>query len=113
MKIKSASRLSDVAQSLFVQLRFHNLSGGIFDERGAAIFAVDWNERALRCADSDRENFHACIGGGLRQLDRVAAEFFAVGENYQRAISSRAFPKCLHREIDRLGNICAAFWNRH
>src|SRR2546429_6954499 len=111
MKKNPAGGLSDFAQPLFVELRFHNLSSGIFPEGGSAVTTVNWNERALWRADANRENLHACIRRGFRSLRRIAAEFFSVGENDQRAISGRAFSKRVNREVDRFGNIRSAFGN--
>src|ERR1700682_101977 len=105
MQIKPACCLSDFAQSFFIELRFYNLSGGIFHERRSAIVALNGNERALRRADANRESSNAGIARGLRHFRRVATQLFAIRENDQRAISSRAFPKCVYREIDRFRDI--------
>ena len=112
MKIKSTGGLSDFAQPLFVELRFHNLSGGIFHECSSAVIAVNWNERALWRADANRENLYACIRRGFRGLRCIAAEFFAIGENDQRAISGGAFSKRVNRQVNRFRNIRSAFRNR-
>ena len=62
--------------------------------------------------NADRENFYARFLRFLCFLDRIAAQFFAVGKNDQGAVSHRAFAKCLHRQRDRFTNVGAAFRNR-
>ena len=112
MNIEPAGRLRDFLQPLFVQLRFHHLSVAVLHKSRRAALASDWNQRAFRCPDADRENPHAGISRGLRRLRRIAAQLFAIGKNNERAIADRALPVSLDCEIDRRRNIRASFWNR-
>src|SRR5256885_11554906 len=109
MEIKTSGRLGNLLQAMLIEFRFHNLPGGIFYKRGAAVIAPNWNERALGSADTNRENFYAdircCFGG----FQRVSAELFAIGENNQAAISGRALAEYIDREIDRFRNVRPAF----
>ena len=46
MDVKPARCLSDLAQARLIELRFHDLSLGVFHECGAAAFSLDGNKRA-------------------------------------------------------------------
>ena len=112
MQIKSVRGLRDIAQPFFIQLRFHHLTLHIFDESRAACLARDRNERTFRCAYADRENMHAVVDRGFCSFHRVAAQFFAIGENNERAIAGCAFAEGVIGERDRCGNVGAAFRDR-
>src|SRR2546430_776075 len=111
MEIKPSGRLGNLLQTMLIEFRFYNLPGGIFYKRGAAILAPDWNERTLRSADTNRENFYAGIRCRFGRFHRVSTELFAIGENDQATVSGRALAECIHCEIDRFRNVRSAFRN--
>ena len=112
VQIKSAGRLCDFAQALFVQLGFHHLALGILHERRSLFAAAERNERPFGRSDADRENPHSGIRCSLCRLNRVTGQLFAVGKDHQSAISDRAFAISAFSQRDRFRNVGAAFRNR-
>src|SRR5260370_39808320 len=111
MEIKSAGGLRDLSQSLFVQLRFYDLTCRILNKARFTIFAADRNQRTRRSSHADREDSHTCISGGFGIFNGISAQLLAIGENNERAISYSAFAETLRRKTDSRRYICAAFRN--
>ena len=77
-----------------------------------AIFSRHRNERTLRCSDAHGKNAHASVSRFFCGFQGVTAQFFAVGEDDQSAISHGAFAEALGRKSNGARDICSAFGNR-
>ena len=109
-QVKSARRLRNACERLFIQARFHKLPVGPLHKMRAALFAGDRDERAVRRADADGENAHLSCHFA-RSLDGVAAEVLAIGEEHQAAAFALAFAEGVCGGADRLGDVRAALRN--
>src|SRR5262245_51017710 len=111
MDVKPACCLSNLAQPRLIELRFHDLSLGVFYERSPAAFSLDGNKRASRRPNPDGEDAHSGVRGFFRCPHRIAAQFFAIGENDQGAITDCRFAKGPGGQSNCGRDVSAAFGN--
>ena len=111
MEIQPASGFRDLPQSLFIELGLHNLSAAVFYERCCAARAAQRYQRSFRRPDADGENLYARICRRLRDLNRVARELLAIGEDDERAIADGRLTKCAAGERNSVRNVRTTFRN--
>ena len=105
--VEAPARFRNFPHARLVELRLHILPAVILEKFYSAALHRHGNQRAVRGTEADGESVEALLARA-RRSDGVRLEFFAVGENDQRAMLALALAECLVRRPDRIREICPA-----